>query len=146
LQRLSAGERLGVDAWDREQKTRLAIGSLITVDNQIDTATGTIHLKATFPNQDRSLWPGQFVNVAMTLSSRANSVLIPSQAVQAGQKGQYVYVVKDGGSVEMRPVSVFRTIDQESIIDHGVAAGESVVTDGQLRLTPKSKVDIKGRA
>ena len=82
----------------------------------------------------------------MTLSSRANAVLIPSQAVQGGQKGQYVYVVKDGGSVEMRLVSVFRTIDQESIIDHGVAAGERVVTDGQLRLTPKSKVDIKGRA
>ena len=125
---------------------RVDDGRLTFVDNAVDTATGTIHLKATFPNQDRSLWPGQFVNVAMTLSSRANSVLIPSQAVQAGQKGQYVYVVKDGGSVEMRPVSVFRTIDQESIIDHGVAAGESVVTDGQLRLTPKSKVDIKGRA
>ena len=121
-------------------------GRLTFVDNSVDTATGTIHLKATFPNQDRALWPGQFVNVAMTLSSRANAVLIPSQAIQAGQKGLYVYIVKEGGSVEMRPVSVFRTIDQESIIEQGVSAGESVVTDGQLRLSPKSKVDIKGRA
>lgn len=121
-------------------------GHLTFVDNAVDTATGTIHVKATFPNQDRSLWPGQFVNVAMTLSSRANAVLIPSQAVQSGQKGQYVYVVMEGGSVEMRSVSVFRAVDQESIIDHGVSAGERVVTDGQLRLSPKSKVDIKGGA
>lgn len=121
-------------------------GRLTFVDNSVDTGTGTIHLKATFPNQDRSLWPGQFVNVAMTLATRPNAVLIPSQAIQSGQKGEYVYVVKEDGGVEMRSVAVFRVIDQESIIERGVTAGERVVTDGQLRLTPKSKVDIKGKA
>ena len=132
-----------VTATPQGSATTVTEGRLTFVDNAVDTATGTIHLKATFPNANRALWPGQFVNVVMTLDSRANAVVIPSQAIQSGQKGLYVYVVKDGGGVEMRPVSVFRAIDQESIIEHGVSSGESVVTDGQLRLSPKSKVDIK---
>lgn len=135
-----------VTATPQGSTTTVTDGRLTFVDNAVDTATGTIHLKATFPNHNRALWPGQFVNVVMTLSSRANSVVIPSQAIQSGQKGLYVYVVRPGGGVELRPVSVFRTIDQESIIERGVSPGESVVTDGQLRLSPKSKVDIKGRA
>jgi len=85
--------------------------------------------------------------VAVTLSSRPNAVVIPTQAVQNSQKGQYVYVVKQDGGVEMRPVQVAQAMDaQQSVIEHGVAAGETVVTDGQVRLTPKSKVDVKGRA
>jgi membrane fusion protein, multidrug efflux system len=122
----------------------IATGKLTFVDNNVNTTTGTINLKATFANQDRALWPGQFVNVAMTLADRPNAILVPSQAVQVGQRGQYVYVVKNG-SVEIRPVTVFRAIDQQSIIDHGISAGETVVTDGQLRLSPTSKVDVKNR-
>jgi multidrug efflux system membrane fusion protein len=122
-------------------------GTLSFVDNAVDSSTGTINLKATFPNRDRALWPGQFVDVAVTLSSRPNAVVIPTQAVQNSQKGQYVYVVKQDGGVEMRPVQVAQAMDaQQSVIEHGVAAGETVVTDGQVRLTPKSKVDVKGRA
>jgi membrane fusion protein, multidrug efflux system len=124
---------------------QIATGFLTFVDNNVNTTTGTISLKATFANQNRALWPGQFVNVAMTLADRANAIVIPSQAVQVGQRGQYVYVVKNGGSVEMRPITVFRAIDQQSIIDKGISAGETVVTDGQLRLSPTSKVDVKKR-
>jgi multidrug efflux system membrane fusion protein len=118
-------------------------GKLTFVDNAVDPQTGTITMKATFANEQRSLWPGQFVNVAMTVSNRAAAVVIPAQAVQVSQRGQYVYVVTDGDGVEMRPVIVATEIDQQAIIDKGVSAGETVVTDGQIRLTPKSKVDVK---
>lgn len=123
----------------------IATGKLTFVDNAVNTTTGTINLKATFANQNRALWPGQFVNVAMTLAERANAIVIPSQAVQVGQRGQYVYVVKNGGGVEMRPITVFRAVDQQSIIEHGLTAGETVVTDGQIRLSPNSKVDVKNQ-
>jgi membrane fusion protein, multidrug efflux system len=122
---------------------RTATGRLTFVDNAVDATTGTITLKATFTNEDRSLWPGQFVNVAVTLSNRPNVVVVPLQAVQVGQRGQYVYVVKRDNGVEMRPVKVAQEVEQQAIIDNGVSAGETVVTDGQIRLTPKSKVDIK---
>jgi multidrug efflux system membrane fusion protein len=118
-------------------------GKLTFVDNSVNASTGTITLKATFPNQDRALWPGQFVNVAVTLSNRTHAVVVPAQAVQNSQRGQYVYVVKQDQGVEMRPVTVSQAGDQQVVIDHGVAAGETVVTDGQLRLTPKSKVEVK---
>ena len=118
-------------------------GKLTFVDNAVDPSTGTITLKATFPNTRRILWPGEFVNVAMTVSSRSAAVVIPVQAVQTGQRGQYVYVVKEGDAVEMRPVTVAQQVEQEAIIDRGVSPGETVVTDGQLRLTPKSKVQVK---
>lgn len=120
-----------------------ATGRLSFVDNAVDPQTGTITLKATFPNENGALWPGQFVNVAVTIANRANAIVIPAQAVQNGQRGQYVYVVKADQGVEMRPVSVVQQIDQQAIVDHGVGAGETVVTDGQLRLTPKSKVEVK---
>ncbi|HJQ40137.1 MAG TPA: efflux RND transporter periplasmic adaptor subunit [Thermoanaerobaculia bacterium] len=121
-----------------------ARGTLTFIDNSVDEKTGTIALKATFPNRDRSLWPGQFVTVAMKVAQRDAAIVVPARAVQTGQRGQYVYVVKPGNAVEMRTISVFRTIGQETIIDKGLAEGETVVTDGQLRLTPKSKVEIKG--
>jgi multidrug efflux system membrane fusion protein len=120
-----------------------ALGRLSFVDNAVDATTGTIVLKATFENRNGALWPGQFVNVAVTLAERPNAVVVPAQAVQNSQKGQFVYVVKDGNTVEMRPVTVAQAVDQEVIIDKGVSAGETVVTDGQLKLTPKSKVDVK---
>ena len=121
-----------------------AKGRLTFIDNNVDTKTGTIALKATFDNRNRTLWPGQFVTVAMTVAQRDAAIVVPARAVQTGQRGQYVYVVKPGNAVEMRTISVFRTIGQETIVDNGLAAGETVVTDGQLRLTPKSKVEIKG--
>jgi multidrug efflux system membrane fusion protein len=123
----------------------IATGTLSFVDNAIDPTTGTITLKATFPNTNRALWPGQFVNVAAVLSQRPNSVVVPAQAVQTGQKGQYVYVVTQDNGVEMRQVRSTQSFDQFAVIDKGVAAGETVVTDGQLRLTPKSKVEVKTR-
>ena len=118
-------------------------GKLSFVDNAVDPATGTITLKGTFDNASRVLWPGQYVTVAVTLANRANSIVIPAQAVQNGQKGTYVYVVKQDKSVEMRPVSIDSNVGQQAIVDHGVQGGETVVIDGQLRLTPKSKVDVK---
>jgi multidrug efflux system membrane fusion protein len=121
----------------------MATGRLSFIDNAVDTTTGTITLKALFGNQNRVLWPGQFVTVAVTLKDRPNAVVVPSQAVQTGQRGQYVYVVRQDQSVEMRPVKVAETVDQQSVIEHGVGPGETVVTDGQLRLTPKSHVDVK---
>ncbi|PYQ26910.1 MAG: efflux RND transporter periplasmic adaptor subunit [Acidobacteria bacterium] len=120
-----------------------ARGTLSFIDNAVDPRTGTIALKATFPNRDRSLWPGQFVTVAMKVAERDDAIVVPARAVQVGQKGQYVYVV-NGNAVEMRPIAVFRTIGQDTIVDKGLAVGEVVVTDGQLRLTPKSKIEIKG--
>jgi multidrug efflux system membrane fusion protein len=118
-------------------------GKLTFVDNAVNATTGTITLKATFPNEGRALWPGEFVNVAMTLSNRPNATVVPLQAVQNGQKGQYVYVVTDGNGVQMRPVIVVQQLETQAVIGHGVNAGDTVVTDGQIRLTPKSKVDVK---
>ena len=116
---------------------------LTFVDNAVDPTTGTITLKATYDNRDGALWPGQFVNVAVTLASRPNSVVVPAQAVQTGQRGQFVFVVKNDNGVEMRNVTVAQSTNLETVIDKGVNAGETVVTDGQLKLTPKSKVEVK---
>lgn len=133
-----------VSALPQGTAAEITDGRLSFVDNSVNTTTGTIALKATFPNRGRTLWPGQYVTVAVTLSERPHATVVPAQAVQTGQRGQYVYVVKGGDAVEMRPVAVFRTIGQETVVDSGVAPGETVVTDGQLRLTPQSKVLIKG--
>ena len=118
-------------------------GKLTFVDNAVDPQTGTIALKATFANTGRVLWPGEFVNVAMTLSDHPNATVVPVQAVQNGQKGQYVYVVTNGDGVQMRPVNIVQQVDNQAVIGHGVTPGETVVTDGQIRLTPKSKVEVK---
>ena len=145
LSRLRARGGLGVPvtAAPKQGGSPLAAGKLSFIDNAVDTTTGTIALKAVFGNQNRALWPGQFVSVAVTLQDRPNAVVVPSQAVQSGQRGQYVYVVKQDNSVEMRPVRVEEAVNQQAIIDSGVTPGETVVTDGQLRLTPKSHVDVK---
>jgi len=132
-----------VTASPRGGGATIAAGRLSFMDNAVDTTTGTITLKALFGNENRALWPGQFVTVAVTLQDRPKAVVVPSQAVQTGQRGQYVYVVKEDRSVEMRPVKVAETVDQQSIIEKGLGPGETVVTDGQLRLTPKSHVEVK---
>ncbi|MGB9104368.1 MAG: efflux RND transporter periplasmic adaptor subunit [Terriglobales bacterium] len=119
-----------------------AEGMLTFIDNTVDPATGTIKLKATFANHDRRLWPGQFADVSLTLSTDKNAVLIPSAAVQTGQNGQYVFVVKPDNTAELRNVTVSRVVGSDSVITSGVRAGEQVVTDGQVRLTPGRKVAL----
>jgi multidrug efflux system membrane fusion protein len=124
-------------------------GDLTFVDNSVDATTGTILLKATFPNEDDALWPGQFVNVTLTLSELTNAVVVPSQAVQVGQSGQFIYVVKSDSTnstsqiVEERPVETGITFNNKTVVTKGLKAGETVVTDGQLRLAPKMKVTVK---
>jgi len=127
----------------REGGKPVAEGRLTFIDNAVDPETGTINLKATFVNGNRALWPGEFVNAAMQVSKTVNATVVPAQAVQTGQQGQFVYVVTADSGVAMRPVVVASTQDQQSIISRGVSPGETVVTDGQLRLTPKSKVSVK---
>jgi multidrug efflux system membrane fusion protein len=118
-------------------------GHIAFVDNTVDAMTGTIKIKGTFPNEARHLWPGQFVNVAVTLTTDQHAVVVPTTAVQAGQQGQYVFVVKPDQTVELRNVQVARTADAESVIRQGLKPGETVVTDGQLRLVAGSRVSIK---
>ena len=126
-------------------------GELTFIDNAVDTTTGTIQLKATFPNEDNALWPGQFVQVALTLSELTNAIVVPSQAVQTGQNGQFVYVVKTRQTLgeepeqtaEERPVTIGITYQGGTVVQQGLKAGETVVTDGQLRLAPGVKASIK---
>jgi len=116
---------------------------LTFVDNAVDVNTGTIKLRAAFANKERHLWPGQFVDVVMTLTTQPNAVVVPSQAVQTGQSGQYVFVIKNDLTVESRPIIVGRSLDGETVIEKGLQSGEKVVTDGQLRLVPGAKVETK---
>jgi len=118
-------------------------GLLSFLDNTVDTTTGTVKLKGKFDNRDRQLWPGQFVNVVLKLTTQPNAIVVPSQAVQTGQSGQYVFVIKPDMTAESRPVVAGSTVGGESVIEKGLQLGENVVTDGQLRLAPGSKVELK---
>jgi len=120
-----------------------AVGQLTFIDNAVDTATGTIKMRATFQNPDNRLWPGQFVNVVVRLTLQPNATVVPSQSVQTGQVGKYLFVVKPDFTADLRPVVVGETVQGETVIEKGVAPGETVVTDGQLLLAPGSKVEIK---
>jgi multidrug efflux system membrane fusion protein len=120
-----------------------AVGQLAFIDNAVDIPTGTIKMRATFPNPDNRLWPGQFVNVVMRLTLQPNATVVPSQSVQTGQAGKYLFVVKRDSTADLRPVVVGETVQGETVIEKGVAPGETVVTDGQLLLAPGSKVEIK---
>src|SRR3954469_14631197 len=120
-----------------------SVGKIDFIDIAVDPASGTIKVKGTFPNEDRRLTPGQFVNVNVTLTTDPNVTVVPTVAAQSGQQGTYVYVIKQDKTVEMRPVTVARTHGDDSIIATGVQPGESIVTDGQLRLIPGSRVSIK---
>jgi multidrug efflux system membrane fusion protein len=117
-------------------------GTLSFVDNAVDAATSTVLLKATFPNVDEALWPGQFVQVSVTLGEEPDRVVAPAPSVQTGQSGPYVFVVKADQTVELRPVTVARMDERDAVIATGLAAGEIVVTEGQLRLLPGSRVDV----
>jgi multidrug efflux system membrane fusion protein len=143
IKKYTAMKELTVDAIIPGDEKRLVRGELTFIDNAVDKTTGTIKLKGTFDNKDRRLWPGQFVDVILTLTTEPNRVVVPSPAMQTGQQGQYLYVIKDDMTAEFRVVIPGRTYQNWTIIDKGVEAGEKVVTDGQLRLVPGSKVEIK---
>jgi len=138
-----AQETLPVKAAIAGDESRPVQGNLTFVDNRVDPATGTIRLKGTFKNDAKLLWPGQFVEVSLGLASQPNALVIPAQAVQTGQGEQFVYVVKSDQTVEYRAVMVERIMDGEAVVKKGLAAGEQVVTDGQLRLVPGARVEIK---
>jgi len=121
-------------------------GTVTFVNNTVDVSTATIRLKASFPNKDRRLWPGQTVNVLLTLSIQPKAVVAPSQAIQTSQSGTYAFVVRPDGTAEMRPVVLARNTDGEAIIEKGLAPGEVIVTDGQLLLAPGAKVSVKNQA
>ena len=111
----------------------------------MDPTTGTIKLKGTFPNQDRKLWPGEFVRVSLQLTTHTNALVVPNQAVQTGQDGEFVFVVKEDRTVESRPVTTSVRVDQEMVVEKGLEFGETVVTEGQLRLSPGARVTTGDR-
>lgn len=135
--------RLKVEAIIPKSETPPAAGELTFVDNAVNPATGTITLKATFPNKERALWPGQFVNVVLILTTKPNATVIPSQAVQTGQMGTYVFVVRQNMTADIRSVVTGISYNGEVVIEKGLQPGEKVVTDGQLQLSPGKKVMIK---
>jgi multidrug efflux system membrane fusion protein len=122
------------------------LGRLSLVDNTVDMTTGTVRLKATFQNDDRRLYPGQFVNLVLTLGTQNQATVVPSQAVQIGQDKSFVYVVKSDMTVEVRTVKTGTAIDNMTVIEDGLKPGEQVVTDGQLRLVPGAKVQTRSQA
>jgi multidrug efflux system membrane fusion protein len=134
---------LAVEAFLPGDKVHPEQGSLTFLDNRISSDTGTIGLKATFANSDRRLWPGQFVDVVLTLTTRPDAIVVPSEAVQTGQQGLFVFVIKPDMTVESRPVAVAMTLGSETVIGSGVLPGEQVVTDGQFRLVPGARVQIR---
>lgn len=139
---MSSG-RLKVTASIPENGGYQTHGELTFVENAVDRTTGTIRLKGTFTNKDRKLWPGQFVNVVLGLTTQPNAVVVPTPAIMTGQAGQYVFVIKSDLTVEMRPVVSGSDAGGETVIGKGISPGERVVTDGQLRLVPGAKVEIK---
>jgi membrane fusion protein, multidrug efflux system len=142
--RAMAKDSLKVLAFSRDGKTQLGDGTLALIDNQIDQTTGTIRLKATFPNKDHALWPGQFVNARLYLSVRRDGITVPAAVVQRGPQGTYAYVIKPDSTVEMRPIAVAQLRDGVALVDAGLRAGERVVVDGQYKLRPGARVDTGG--
>ena len=135
---------LQTDAFSRDDQTRLATGKLLTIDNQIDPSTGTGKLKAVFDNQERALWPNQFVNIHLLLEVRKNALVVPAAAIQRGPQGTYVFAVKPDQTVDMRNVAVAFTEGNLTALSSGVNAGDTVVTDGQDKLQPGTKVEVRG--
>jgi multidrug efflux system membrane fusion protein len=143
IKKYMASGKIQVEALVPMNEEKPGKGVITFIDNAVDSNTGTIRLKGTFANRERKLWPGQFANVVLTLTTEPNTIVVPSQAIQTGQEGQYVFVVKQDLTVESRPVVAGRTIDTETVIHKGLNVDEKVVTDGQLRLYPGATVEIK---
>ncbi len=144
VKRYMAQGSLQVTAQPQDGSGEAENGQLTFIDNSVDTTTGTIKLKGTFQNTARKLWPGQFVNATLRLTTRPNAVVVPNQAVQTGQDGTYVYVVGEDRAVTVVPIKTGPRIDQDMVIEDGLKGGETVVTEGQLRLQPGSKVQVRG--
>jgi multidrug efflux system membrane fusion protein len=143
IKRYMAQGKLPVRAQPQDNPQDLETGVLTFVDNSVDTTTGTIKLKGTFPNTDHKLWPGEFVRVILRLTTQSNAIVVPNQAVQTGQSGAFVYVVKQDRTVESRPVTTGARVDQDMVVEQGLQPGETVVTEGQLRLAPGSRVVVQ---
>jgi len=145
----AANQRAGAHETEPSTKsassTLHAKGVVTFVDNAVDATTATIKMKATFPNADRELWPGLFVQVSLQLAMQPHAVVVPSVAVQTSQQGQYVYIVKADRTVEVRPITIDRQQDNDTVIADGLKGGEEVVTEGQLRLTPGARVTTGAR-
>ena len=146
LARLKTGERLPVEAYDREMKQRLAVGSLLTVDNQIDPATGTVRLKAIFSNEKNELFPNQFVNARLLVDVRREATVVPAPALQRGPQGTFVYVVKADRTVSVRPITVAEIQGGEASIKTGLSPGELVVVDGAERLREGTRVELRAQS
>jgi multidrug efflux system membrane fusion protein len=146
IRKYRAAGSIGVDALIPGQENAPARGELAFVNNTVDPSTGTIQLKASFSNSDNRLWPGQFLNVLLTLTTEPNAVVVPSQAIQTGQQGPYVFVVKPDLTAEMRSIDPGLVLDGETIVQKGLTPGERVVTEGQIRLVPGARVEIKPSA
>ena len=145
MARLNSGEPLPVEAFDREQKKKLATGTLLTVDNQIDSNTGTVRLKAVFSNEDGQLFPNQFVNARLLLEMKHGVTIVPAAAVQRGAKGTFVYVVKEDQTVAVRAVGVGAAQGDDLSIDSGLAPDDIVVVDGTEKLREGSKVEVRNQ-
>ena len=143
LAKLTAGERLPVEAYDRAEQRKLATGTLLTVDNQIDPSTGTVRLKAEFPNADGALFPNQFVNARLLLEIKRGATLVPNAAIQRSPQGAFVYVVKADQTVAMRPVTIGVSQGDETSVGTGLTPGDPVVVDGADRLRDGAKVEVQ---
>ena len=146
MKKYMAEGKLKIEAFLSKEDMKPEQGVLTFIDNSVDMATGTIKLKGTFANKGKRLWPGQFVNAVLTLTLQPDAIVVPSQSIQTGQKGQYVFIIKNDLTVEDRPIIVGRTLNSGTVIEKGLQSGEKVVTDGQLRLVPGAKIQIKDKA
>ena len=144
LEKLRAGERLPVDAFNREQTKKIATGSLLTIDNQIDPNSGTVRFRAEFPNKDHKLFPNQFVNARLLLDTKRGATVVPTAAIQRSPQGTYVYLVKADQTVTVRQVKLGPSEGDETAIDEGLVPGDRVVVEGAERLREGSKVELKG--
>lgn len=145
IKRAMSTGQLKIEAVIPNEPSATESGSISFLDNAVNPATGTIKLKGVFANKSRKLWPGQFTDVLITLASSKNALVIPTQAIQTSQQGEFVYVVKGDSKVEMRQVKTAAVAGEETVIEKGLSAGETVVVDGQLRLTPGATVETKDK-
>jgi len=145
FKRYLAERTLRVEA-NAPSETVASMGHIAFIDNAVDPTTGTIKIKGSFANEDRRLWPGQFVNVVVTLRMDSTAIVVPTAAIQAGQQGDFAYVVKPNQTVDLRSVTIDRTAGAESVVKDGLAPGETVITDGQLRLVAGSHIKVKSDA
>ena len=143
LREAMANAKVAVSARPPGDTAAPAIGAVAFFDNAVDITSGTIAVRATFANDDQRLWPGQFVNVSVTTRIEPNAVIVPPAAVQVGQDGNYVFVIKPDNTAEVRAITVSRTVDGKSVVASGLAGGERVVVDGQMRLSNGTRVDIR---